>query len=220
MSVSTAILAVGCLAAVCGAEPAELLDNESRFLFQNTSQLSVSVSPASVLLALGVGAIALLAALLAYFLLSGDEESYTGYATGTSYSGHSGGGQTGYGHSRGAADTWSMLKTIDWIAVAQELYESGDELRSRPCQQRLVCQLAAGARSSSSGAARAAGAALDYLSYLQLVRLPADMQHAVQQLGDAAHTGRSAPADCELRYSTCSLSVSKFMDMIAPAATS
>ncbi|KAF0310132.1 hypothetical protein FJT64_018823 [Amphibalanus amphitrite] len=184
MSVSAAILAVCCVAAVSAAEPTELIDSESRFLFGNTSQLSVSVNPGSVAVVAGVAAIALLTALLVYFVLSGGEESYSGYSTGTGYSGHSAGGQTSYSHARGAADTWSALSAIDWIALAQELYESADELRSRPCQQRLVCQLAAGVESSSSGAARAAGTALDYLSYLQLVR-PAGRRAA-----DGAAAGR------------------------------
>ena len=216
MSVTVAILTVCCLAAACSAEPTELKDVESRFLFGNTSQLSVSVDPTSVLLALGLGAIGLLTALLVFFLLSsGGEESYSG----SSYSGHSGGGDTGYS-ARSSGDSWSLLSAVDWIALAEELYESADQLSSRPCQQRLVCQLAAGADTSSSGTARAAVSALDYLSYLQLLRLPAEVQQVVQEYGDAARSGRSAPADCELRYAACSLSVSKLMDKYAPAATS
>ncbi|KAF0310133.1 hypothetical protein FJT64_018824 [Amphibalanus amphitrite] len=222
MSVSAAILAVCCLAAVSAAEPTELIDSESRFLFNSTSDINVGVTPNTLLVSLGLGSILVMGALLVYLILTtgGEEELYSGYSTGTGYSGHSAGGQTSYSHARGAADTWSALSAIDWIALAQELYESADELRSRPCQQRLVCQLAAGVESSSSGAARAAGTALDYLSYLQLVRLPADVQQTVQQLGDAARSGRGVPADCELRYSSCSLSVRQFMDKITPAATS
>jgi len=221
MSFTAVILAAFCLAAACGAEPTELADVESRFLFQNSSDdLSVSVSPTSVLVAVGVGAIGLLTALLIFFLLSGGgEESYTGHDSGSSYSGHSGGAETSYGHSRGAADTWSTLSAVDWIALAQELYESADELSSRPCQQRLVCQLAAGADTSSSSVARAASSALDYVSYLELLRLPADVQQTLQEYGAAARSGRSAPANCELRYSACSLSVGKLMDKYAPAAT-
>ena len=216
MSVTVAILTVCCLATACSAEPTELRDVESRFLFGNTSQLSVSVSPASLLAAAAVGLAGLLGALLLYFLLSsGGEESYSI----SSYSGHSGGGDTGYGSARSSVDNWSLLSAVDWIALAEELYESADQLSSRPCQQRLVCQLAAGADTSSSGTARAAVSALDYLSYLQLLRLPAEVQQMVQEYGDAARSGRSAPADCELRYAACSLSVSTLMDKYAPAAT-
>ena len=204
------ILVVVCLAAIGSAELTELDDVESRFLFlQNTSQLSVSVNPASVLLALAAGAVGLLGLMLLYFLLSGGEESYSGYSSGSSYSG----GDSGY--SRSAANTWSTLSAVDWIALAEELYESADELGSQPCQQRLACQLAAGADSSGSGAARAAGSALDWLSYLQLLPLPADVQQTLQQVGDAARSGRSAPADCELHYPACPLSVTKLMDKYA-----
>ena len=218
MSFTAAILTVCCLVAACGAEPTELDDIESRFLFQNSST-SLSVSTGSLLAAVAVGGIGLLTVLLLYFLLSqGGEE--TGYSTGSSYSSHSGGDQTGYGHSRGAADTWSTLSAVDWIALAQELYESADQLSSRPCQQRLVCQLAASASTSGSGTARAAVSAIDYLSYLEVMKLPVDVKQVLQAYGDAAHSGRSAPADCELRYSTCSLSVRKLMDKYAPAATS
>ena len=221
MSFTATILTVCCLVVACGAEPTELDDIESRFLFGNTSGLSVSVNPASVLVAVAAGTVCLLTALLLWYLLSqGGEESYTGYGTGSSYSSQSGGDQTGYGHSRGAADTWSTLSAVDWIALAQELYESADQLSSRPCQQRLVCQLAASASTSGSGTARAAVSAIDYLSYLEVMKLPADVKQVLQAYGDAAHSGRSAPADCELRYSTCSLSVSKLMDKYAPAATS
>ena len=216
MSFTAAILSVCCLVAACGAEPTELDDVESRFLFGgNTSQLSVSVDPASALVWVGIGTVGLLTALVLWYLLSQSGEEYY---SGSSYSGHSGG--SSYGHSRGAADTWSTLSAVDWIALAQELYESADQLSSRPCQQRLVCQLAASASTSGSGTARAAVSAIDYLSYLEVMKLPADVKQVLQAYGDAAHSGRSAPADCELRYSTCSLSVSKLMDKYAPAATS
>ena len=221
MSITAATVVVCCLAAACGAQPTDLAAVEQRFLFENSSDSSLGIGTGTLLAGFGLLAFGLLGALLLYLLLSGGEEAATGYATATGYSGHSGGDQTSYGHSRGAADTWSTLSAVDWIALAEELYESADELRSRPCQKRLVCQLMRSTDGWTSESARAAaGSALDYLPYLQLLRLPSAAQETLQEYGDAARSGRSAHTDCELLYSGCSLNINSLMDKYAPAASS
>jgi len=172
---------------------------DPRFFFLNNStgsSLSVSVGSLAAVALTGLLVVGLLVLLMMLLtLLVGEEE--TGYSGSSGSSGYSGSSRDDVAE----ASQWRSLAALDWIALAEELYESTAELGSGPCQRRLVCQLQ-----------RSAPAALDYLPYLQLLQLPEPLRQLVSSYSQAARASRSGEADCEQLFPECGFSVGRLVD--------
>jgi len=175
------------------------------FAINNQTSLSLDVAP----LILGLLALGLLAALLAYFLLgSGGEE--TGYS---GYSGDSGSSHSSYGSARAAdpySGIWNNMSVLDWIAMGEELYSKFDATNTE-CQQRLVCELHQN-ENSWGNTARKMNDAFSYLQYLELLNLPSEVRLVVDEYLDAANKGRTSQTGCDQIFSGCEFSVKNIIN--------
>jgi len=198
MMIKSVLLAV-CLAGVALAAPfeddeTELMENEARFLYFNSSSTATSLTLLGALILLGV---------IAYLIYVGGLLSPAAYNRNDFYGQYQGYGNQGYGNgqyqARSASDGWDFngLNVIQWISMLQEVYEKFD-YNDLECQKRLICEVMREPDYFGS-TARKMKHGFQLARYLEVLNMPDDFRELLDEYIDASDRA-NGQKDCNEFY--------------------
>jgi len=193
--IKSVLLAVVCLAGVALAAPfedeAELMENEARFLYFNSSSTATSLTLLGALILLGViGYLIYVGGLLSPAAYNRNDYYQQGYGQGY--------GQQGY-QARSASDGWDFngLNVIQWISMLQEVYEKFD-YNDLECQKRLICEVMREPDYFGS-TARQMKSGFQLARYLEVLNMPDDFRELLDEYIDASDRA-NGQKDCNEFY--------------------
>merc|ERR1712027_76763 len=113
-------------------ENAELMENEARFLYFNSSSTATSLTLLGALILLGV---------IFYLVYVGGLLAPVGGSQYSRYGQDYSNGGYGYqNQARSAPEGMNVMNVIQWISMLQEVYEKFD-YNDLECQKKLICEV-------------------------------------------------------------------------------
>merc|ERR1712083_550744 len=182
MSKLFALLAI--LAGVASAAPeslyeeaAELMENEGRFLYLNSSSTATSLTLLGAVILLGV----IFYLVYAGGLLSPAASSYSRY--GQDYNQYYQGYQ---GQARSSNEGWGFnpMAVIQWISMLQDVYEKFD-YNDVECQKRLICEVLK-EEEYFGDVSRNLKSGFQLVKYLEVMNLPDEFRELLNEYMDAS----------------------------------
>merc|ERR1712079_349263 len=167
-------------------ENAELMENEARFLYFNSSSTATSLTLLGALILLGViFYLVYVGGLLAP--VSGN--AYNRY--GKDYS------NGGYGYpnqARSAPEGMNVMNVIQWISMLQEVYEKFD-YNDLECQKKLICEVMREPEYFGNMSSKLKSG-FQMARYLEVLNMPDDFRELLDEYMDASERSEGQKA-CE-----------------------
>merc|ERR1711962_518804 len=166
-------------------DQAQLMDNEARFLYFNSSSTATSLTLLGALILLGV---------IFYLVYVGGllapTSSYSRY--GNDY-GQGGYGQ-GYSQARTAPEGINVMNVIQWISMLQEVYEKFD-YNDLECQKKLICEVMKEPEYFGNMSMKLKSG-FQLARYLEVLNMPDDFRELLDEYMDASERSEGQKA-CE-----------------------
>jgi hypothetical protein len=169
-------------------DQAELVENEGRFLYFNSSSTATSLTLLGALILLGVifylvyvgGLLAPVASGSAYNRFGQDYSNY----------------QSGYqGQSRSApAEGMNVMNVIQWISMLQEVYEKFD-YNDLECQKKLICEVMKEPEAFGN-VSKKMKSGFQLARYLEVLNMPDDFRELLDEYMDASERS-DGQKECE-----------------------
>merc|ERR1712112_384293 len=159
-------------------ENAELMENEARFLYFNSSSTATSLTLLGALILLGViFYLVYVGGLLAP--VSGNAYNRYGQDYGQYY-------QNGQYQARSASDGYDFnaMNVIQWISMLQEVYEKFD-YNDLECQKRLICEVLK-EEEYFGNVSRKMKSGFQLARYLEVLNMPDDFRELLDEYLDAS----------------------------------
>merc|ERR1712154_629313 len=159
------------------ADQTELMENEARFLYFNSSSTATSLTLLGALILLGV------IFYLVYVggLLSPAASSYSRF--GQDYNQYYQGYQ---GQARSSSQGWGFdaMNVLQWISMLQEVYEKFD-YNDVECQKRLICEVLK-EEEYFGDVSRNLQSGFELAKYLEVMNLPDEFRELLDEYMDAS----------------------------------
>merc|ERR1719461_1219757 len=174
----------------------ELMENEARFLYFNSSSTATSLTLLGALILLGV------IFYLVYVggLLSPAASSYSSYGNdyGQYYQGYQ-------GQARSSNQGWGFnaRNVLQWISMLQEVYEKFD-YNDVECQKRLICEVLK-EEDYFGDVSRNLKSGFELAKYLEVMNLPDEFRELLDEYMDASERSLGQK-QCE-EFFTCPYSL-------------
>jgi len=159
-------------------ENAELMENEARFLYFNSSSTATSLTLLGALILLGViFYLVYVGGLLAP--VSGNAYNRYGQDYGQYY-------QNGQYQARSASDGYDFnaMNVIQWISMLQEVYEKFD-YNDLECQKRLICEVLK-EEEYFGNVSKKMKSGFQLARYLEVLNMPDDFRELLDEYLDAS----------------------------------
>jgi len=198
--IKSVLLAV-CLAGVALAAPfedeTELMENEARFLYFNSSSTATSLTLLGAIILLGV---------VFYLVYAGGLLAPAAYNRNDYNQGYNQYGQyQGQYQARSSTGGYDFngLNVIQWISMLQDVYEKF-EYNDMECQKKLICEIVRDSETfgRTSGKVKQG---FQLARYLELLNMPDDFRELLDEYIDASESA-SGQKDCDEFYQ-CSYSL-------------
>lgn len=189
-----ALVLLGYVAMASATDDQELMEDEARFLYFNTSSTATSLTLLGALILLGVIAYLVYAGGLLGSSSGYNRNDYAQYDPNYAYNQE----YSQYRSNDGGYDMASSLNIIQWISMLQDLYEKFD-YNDIECQKRLICEVMR-EPDYYGAAAQKFKAGFKYAQYLEVLNLPDDMRELLDEYLDA-NSRSEAQKDCGEFYS-------------------
>jgi hypothetical protein len=178
--------------AFAAEDDTQLMQEEARFIFFNTSSTATGITIIGALILLAV--IAYLIYVGGVTLGAGQQQS-SGYGYGYNRNGEFDGAEA-YPQYRSADSGYEFnnLNVIQWISMLQDLYEKFD-YNDLECQKKLICEVMKEPEYYGT-AARKFKQGFQYAKYLEVLSLPDDMRELLDEYLDA-NSKAEADKTCE-----------------------
>jgi len=175
-------------------QPSELQFND-RQLYLNTTTSYILLIGVSLVLLVGLGALALYFYDIFATTRRSDSGDYYYYAAGPYDQSHQFHEYAGY-HKRSANDGYGMgdMNILKWLAMAQEVYNKFD-LTSMDCQKKVVCEIVQQQEVFGS-ASRSLESSFQFASLLENFNLPDDVRDILDEYMDASEQA-NGQKNCE-----------------------
>merc|ERR1711962_631046 len=159
-------------------DQAQLMDNEARFLYFNSSSTATSLTLLGALILLGViFYLVYVGGLLAP--VSGNAYNRYGQDYGQYY-------QNGQYQARSASDGYDFnaMNVIQWISMLQEVYEKFD-YNDLECQKRLICEVLK-EEEYFGNVSKKMKSGFQLARYLEVLNMPDDFRELLDEYLDAS----------------------------------
>merc|ERR1719193_340307 len=167
-------------------ENAELMENEARFLYFNSSSTATSLTLLGALILLGV---------IFYLVYVGGLLAPVGGSQYSRYGQDYSNGGYGYqNQARSAPEGMNVMNVIQWISMLQEVYEKFD-YNDLECQKKLICEVMREPEyfGNMSGKLKSG---FQMARYLEVLNMPDDFRELLDEYMDASERSDGQKA-CE-----------------------
>merc|ERR1712127_913145 len=178
----TPLYALALVMGVAAASPdtlddqADLMENEARFLYFNSSSTATSLTLLGAVILLGV---------IFYLVYVGGLLAPVGGAQYSRYGQDY--GQQGYGYqnqARSAPEGMNVMNVIQWISMLQEVYEKFD-YNDLECQKKVICEVMR-APEAFGQVSQKMKSGFQLARYLEVLNMPDDFRELLDEYLDAS----------------------------------
>merc|ERR1712080_121515 len=180
-------------------ESSELMQEQARFLYFNSSSTATSLTLLGAVILLGV--IFYLVYVGGLLAPVGGSSNYSRY--GQDYS--NGGGYGYQNQARSAPEGLNVMNVIQWISMLQEVYEKFD-YNDLECQKKLICEVMKEPEYFGNMSLKLKSG-FQLARYLEVLNMPDDFRELLDEYLDASERSDGQKA-CE-EFSQCPYSISE-----------
>merc|ERR1712027_141266 len=157
-------------------ENAELMENEARFLYFNSSSTATSLTLLGALILLGV---------IFYLVYVGGLLAPVGGSQYSRYGQDYSNGGYGYqNQARSAPEGVNVMNVIQWISMLQEVYEKFD-YNDLECQKKLICEVMREPEYFGNMSSKLKSG-FQMARYLEVLNMPDDFRELLDEYMDAS----------------------------------
>merc|ERR1711962_1768082 len=157
-------------------DQAQLMDNEARFLYFNSSSTATSLTLLGALILLGV---------IFYLVYVGGLLAPVGGSQYSRYGQDYSNGGYGYqNQARSAPEGMNVMNVIQWISMLQEVYEKFD-YNDLECQKKLICEVMREPEYFGNMSSKMKSG-FQLARYLEVLNMPDDFRELLDEYMDAS----------------------------------